>query len=490
MIIKLTGSVLDVFRGQGHSEAVISEQSRNRGSAINESTIKVDLPRTALVDYSGKTFTDFINECKKNEVYIEQYAQGNFDGGDALSAYILYYTQKASLMFDEAEKLPKKSTERIKKEGDAEKLMQHWSNAQRNLRFAYRDDNGELCSLGFVFNNDKPDTWILQITRNTKAPIELRTTTLFAQGEIVSAPSTTEHVDTHSLSEEINSALGNRMVAMLISDLIDKHGNVSLKKYDALHNRIKADKNNYVDNKNKKKLADEIIRLEDSLPNNTRIAAASKNIILNSLTDPDFFSDDKFKSTLDTITNIEAYEKRLEDFKGALIQFQKRNMTKEEKKLHAEGNKLLESIEAIAGNDLSLLNKQSLIDLNQVLEHSTTALYDPKDTLNMGKLVELSQRVSGQPSPKWQALGKALLGFAAIALVVAGVLAAIPSGGASLLLVAGALGITAGISGAAGVGIFSHNSKKGLAKSVSDFKSARDDVKSTKEDEPSSKPPH
>ena len=489
MIIKLTGSVHDVFQSQEHTEEEISEHLRNRGSAINKSIIKVDLPRTALVDYSGKTFTDFVNECSRDEVYSEQYSQGNLDGGDAITAYVLSFAHKASELYSEATELPGDSPERTQKEYEADLLMINWSSAQKNLRFAYRDDNGELCSLGFVFNIDKPDNWVLQITRNTTASMESRTATLFAQGEIVRAPRSTT-VDAHALSGEITSALGNGMVAKLVSDIIDENGNVSVDKFHELDIRIKANRNLVNFESRVKQLDDEIKRLAVELPGNPRIIEASRKLRLDSSDVPNFFNDAKFQSTIDTIHNIEEYEKRLEDFKGALFQFQKRNMTKEEKKLHAEGNKLLESIEAIAGNDLSLLNKQSLIDLNQVLAHSTTALNNPKDTLNMGKLVELSQRVSGQPSPKWQALGKALLGFAAIALVVAGVLAAIPSGGASLLLVAGALGITAGISGAAAAGIFSHNSKKGLAKSVSDFKSARDDVKSTKEDEPSSKPPH
>jgi len=479
MVIKLAGSVLDVFQIQGHTQNEVYEHGRNRGSKINEGVILVDLPRTAIVDFTGHTFTDFINECKSEEVYNEQYAQGNLDGGEAITAYILHYIRKSTELFNEAETLPANSQEKIRKEREAELFLQDWSIAQRDLRFAYRDYNGDLCSLGFVFNIDRTDNWVLQITRNTIAPIELRTTTLFAQGEIVSSARGTI-IDAPSMPEEIASALGHTEVARLVYNLIDENGNVSLEKFDDLDRRIKVNRNLVDFEARQKKLAEELTRLKVELPNKPRVTEALRKIRINSLDNPDFFNDDKFIHTLKIIGNIEEYEKRLFDFQEALTKFQKPRMTTKEIKLHAEGYQLLQMIQNIAGNDLSLLNNNNLNDLNRILEHSTTALCNPKDKPNMVELVKLSQSISGQQSPLWQSLGKVLLSYAALALVFAGVIAAIPSAGSSFLLVAGALGITASISGAAGFGIFSQNRKDRLAKSVSDFKSAIDDMPTSK----------
>ncbi|AHE67737.1 hypothetical protein Loa_02195 [Legionella oakridgensis ATCC 33761 = DSM 21215] len=77
--------------------------------------------------------------------------------------------------------------------------------------------------------------------------------------------------------------------------------------------------------------------------------------------------------------------------------------------------------------------------------------------------------------------------FACAALLCIGILAAIPSGGSSLLLtVAGAAGLsvaaTAGItvgaaaSAVAGAGLFAHGKEKGLAKEVSEFKAALKEI--------------
>jgi len=490
MVLKLTGTVLDVFKQQGHTEEENIQHQINRGSDINQSTILVDLPRTALVDYSGKTFTDFVNECKDEAVYRRQYSQGNLDGGDAIMAYILHCTNKSAALFEKALELPENSLERREKEAKAELILIDWSAAQRHLRFAYRDENGKLCSLGFVFNIDKLDNWVLQITRGTTAPIELRTQTLFAQGEIVSAPSAGSNINVSSLSKEIASALGSKKVARLVANLFNANGNVSLEKFDELDERIQANRNLVDFEARQQKLSEEFTRLSAALPNNPRIEKAIRTLRTRSSEDHDFFKDDKFKTNLETIYGIEEYEKRLFDFQLALTTYQKPKMTVKKKNLLAEGHQLLQMIQNIAGNDLSLLNNKSLNDLNRVLEYSTKALQNPKDKPNMVELVNLSQSLSGQPSPRWQALGKIILGFAALALVVAGVIAAIPSGGSSLLLVAGALSITASISGAVGLGIFSQNRKEGLAKSVSDFKSAIDEIRTTKEDGPSFKPPN
>ena len=158
--------------------------------------------------------------------------------------------------------------------------------------------------------------------------------------------------------------------------------------------------------------------------------------------------------------------------------------SKSKLEFYQQGKKLLADITAFAGDDPSKLNKKDLVDLNRVLDCCTPILVNQNNTKKINEMANLSQEVSGKASPFWKKLGAGLLVFAALALVVTGVLAAIPSGGTSLLLVAlGAVGVSTGVAAAAAGGttalaagsgavLFKTSSEKGLAKSVSEFKSA------------------
>lgn len=169
---------------------------------------------------------------------------------------------------------------------------------------------------------------------------------------------------------------------------------------------------------------------------------------------------------------VHEYYDHLQQFDKALHAFQT-NAKAKRQDFHDRGVMLLHHVQAIAGGDPKSLDSKSLADLSMVLAHATQALNHPGDEHNMRKLAGLSKVVSGHASPKWQALGLCLLGFACAALVVVGVLAAIPSGGLSLsAAVVGAIGLTAMATG--GTVLAKTNREKGLAKEVSHFKSALD----------------
>lgn len=109
------------------------------------------------------------------------------------------------------------------------------------------------------------------------------------------------------------------------------------------------------------------------------------------------------------------------------------------------------------------------IDITTVIQSDNV---DKKKSLQgpCGQLAILSQNLPGKSYSVAEKIAKALLIFACVALVVAGILAAIPSGGSSLLLtVAGAAGlstvglkITGGI--VAGVAVMSSVATEGIAK--------------------------
>lgn len=146
-------------------------------------------------------------------------------------------------------------------------------------------------------------------------------------------------------------------------------------------------------------------------------------------------------------------------------------------KYHQQGYNVLSQVRQVAGREPCLLETNELMRLNEILESCFIAIDEPHNKENLAKLVVLSQSAPGTASIGWKRLGTSLLLFAGLALLVAGVLAAIPSGGTSLLLaVASATGVTlakgasvVALTAASGFLLFKHNSEKGLAKSMTDL---------------------
>lgn len=163
-----------------------------------------------------------------------------------------------------------------------------------------------------------------------------------------------------------------------------------------------------------------------------------------------------------------AYQAIREDFKKALEQ----SSSAEAKKA---GQQVLASAESLAKPD-------HFVELTNVLCSCNRALNDPEPFV-VRELADFSKTVSGRASPAWRKLGLGLALFACAIMVAAGILAAIPSGGSSLLLTTlGAAGIpmlaaniSAGATGAlalTGFGLFAGKRKKGLAKRLSSFEKA------------------
>ncbi|ETO92700.1 hypothetical protein [Legionella oakridgensis] len=187
---------------------------------------------------------------------------------------------------------------------------------------------------------------------------------------------------------------------------------------------------------------------------------------------------------------IQAYEDNLQAFERALSAFDETHHSEKHRAFYKKGCELLAYVKETAGNDLGSLKPDHLADLTRVLSCATQTLNDVDDKdktrKNIGELAKISQHVSGRSSA-WKNVGIGLLVFACAALLCIGILAAIPSGGSSLLLtVAGAAGLsvaaTAGItvgaaaSAVAGAGLFAHGKEKGLAKEVSEFKAALKEI--------------
>jgi len=159
--------------------------------------------------------------------------------------------------------------------------------------------------------------------------------------------------------------------------------------------------------------------------------------------------------------------------------------------LWKEGIKLLKLIEP----NVNTRDVTVYVEVNNALDCLIAALNTPNSQTearrdNAHKLALLSKEVSGHESPVLKMLGAGLLVFAGLALVAGGVLAVIPTGGASLLAVilaavggemgAVAFGSTVSVAASVGFGFFRASHATGLARSLTKFNetyvSAGDDL--------------
>lgn len=199
----------------------------------------------------------------------------------------------------------------------------------------------------------------------------------------------------------------------------------------------------------------------------------------------------------------------LNEFNGALERFKDSlnaktiKEGKEKQHLYEQGQSILKNINTLVANDPSKLDAHSLEQLTEVLANCTTLVIsqDPSLAENQESvrcLDGLIQEVSGKKSEVWKALGAGLISFACLAVGTVGVLAAIPTGGGSLLLTAiAATGLSAGAVGAvavtgaaavtataaAGLGVYSAGREKGLAQSVKNFKANYLDIITNQDEE-------
>lgn len=156
--------------------------------------------------------------------------------------------------------------------------------------------------------------------------------------------------------------------------------------------------------------------------------------------------------------------------------------------LQKKGALSTQSIDLIKGSkidsktlsDLTIIIKHCTIILDNQLGINTTNEKEVEESIT--RLASLSKVVSGRESKAWKNVGKALMVFACLTLVALGLIAAIPSGGTSLLaVVVGAVGLsttatttitatTALASGIAGYAAKNRGEEKGLAQALRFFK--------------------
>ncbi len=427
-----------------------------------------DLARTSYVSFD-RTADQLKNQLQVHSDESYSYTQGNFVGRIFTKIYVENCQMYTS------------STD------DAIMHDTHHDYLQ-SIEMAYIDDRGRNCGFTLTYLREPPVEghpdipleqrkrhFSIAIIENTTAEPTARKVTFLCSSELFSENHQGADLDAAAVHGEVEQALNSRQINTLLLGLI-KDGVLSMPTFEALRARIKGGLN--IDNRDEQRIVldRKIATAKAGLPKTPEVEACFAEIIEDSKRDINFYKVDYFNNQLQAIDDYVTYVTNISAFQTALELYNTDSSSDHDKHLYLRGQEVLSEIQ-----DAKRLGEMTVPKVIEALFTCTGALNDP---VNIGKLAGLSQACSGKSSSFLKKLGGSLLAFASALLVLAGILLVPWSGGSSLLLTyLGSIGVGAGvaaITGAAvvaatagiGVGFFKHGSEKGLAKSVSNLKTA------------------
>lgn len=446
MVKKLTGILKEIYRqvlsdkpNLGSYEKLYDSYATNgRLRGASHILQNRDIPRLGLVDFTGKNFDDLRAELMTEEIQDHHYMQGLFDGG--LSEDIIEFYK--TILLNNLDNLDE---------------METWcSKSNRNaLRFVYRDDTqpeGKLRSFGLSYNKQPGEqaNWVLEIGANPTDDLDEREYVIFTNGNKL-IPTGTEIND---FSQELQNALHCQILAEKLKPLFDSQGNIQPERVEQLSQ------------------SENFVQSNSSVTELTRTCEFNK--LVEQLSSPfpfiqtvtGYFIDRKdSKDTFDD-KNYPAIKKFLE----ALLALHKK-LTKDayDPTLIEHGKKILASV-AETFRKVPGPTPNELYKLSVTFNRVSTALEHPENLANLKFLYDDASKLQGKPSRTSKALGASLLLFTAAALVVAGLLGAIPTGGLSLVAVAAGAALLVGAGGA----FFKKGMESGVCKSVRFFAKQRE----------------
>lgn len=172
---------------------------------------------------------------------------------------------------------------------------------------------------------------------------------------------------------------------------------------------------------------------------------------------------------LEVMTELSNYDPLKNIFQKKLLNFRLVLERCSYEPLRQQGMNLLENIDLIA-SELAFQNQAADWQaLSEILNCAQGALLNPSKDFHLKELDKLSKKAPGHRSQLWQIVGLALVAFTILALVVAGVLSALPTGGIGLGL------CIVGVAVLFGIGlkmIHEGATEKKLAKALTQFRSA------------------
>ncbi len=429
----------------------------------NGEIIELDLPRQFFVDFA-KTEESFRGKWRSPDVALH-YAQGNMSGS-AVSKTIL----------------------------DAYIIPQNYAKKPRFLKsstlcFGYYEKD-DVCGFSISYVDEDPSIWSAAVMKkSTMSPddidvISISSAVIFTPEEEMDNPhyfdenfTKTSNV-TKYVSSNLFEKINNEDVRELLKYIIQPNGRVNVKEIAQLQARITGRVN--IDDRDIKKLElmNKLDGFKKKLPNCPALNRYFSNIIELSKKDIHFFKDAKYVkllSKLDAAFYLEirsAFKSKLEKFKAS--------SSDKERRLYQEGLKLIHCMQKA-----NLAEPGSVATLINVIERCSKAIDEPSDKENIRELAKLSEKISYKSDPFWRELGSALLMFAGVVLFAFGVLAAIPSGGGSLLfsvlgadIIAISLGGAAAVAGA-GAAMQVYGRNKNTNKSLTYFKTAVEEAQGT-----------
>ena len=371
-------------------------------------------------------------------------------------------------------------------------------NPRKDLPICFRNEKGVVYGITIHYYRDdsnlsiseenRPRPFTVTISKNSNLTPEDKFVTYISDTRLLTK-------ETMALGQDLSGNRGNKVLHEIATALAsdDKslsddtkklmtllgrvivNDRLSMTGFHELYARLLEGGGNIDNRDEKKKQFDALVaQLNKKFPNNT-ISAYYENL---SLTDVDFFKDGMFENHCINVQTNAQIDDRIDasnnkSSKLLSSKLEQANNSADETSFYKNASNVLKNLKPILDKDRSPNNQEKLtlvelIKIDTIARCISGLLKNPKDNALIKELDDVSKTLPNQGSPLWQALGAALIAFTAIALIVAGVVGAIPTGGASLLATAAGAAVLTG-TGAAGI---VKGSPSDICKSLGLFKQA------------------
>lgn len=466
---KITGNYVELVNKLGLSNSFY----KNSGKDKYQEDLKKDISRLAgMINFrsSLKELQESLLDISHLE-NVFSYTQGDFTASSLSPSYFMenFYVNNHGENIVEAA------------------VMRGEDSPMDYIGMCYRNNTGVNYGITISYIRDdsnleipeenRPRPLTVTIIKNPNLAPENRTVTYLSDTSLLNAATMAhaEDLASDNVLYEVATAIGSpespdthKLMTLLGGVIVNDR--LSITGFRELKNRLSSAHN--LDNRDEKKVqfAALVAQLNQKFPDNT-ISAYYENL---SLTDVDFFKDSMFENHC-IKAQINAHNEH--SSKLLILRLAQENNSADKSSFYKQASNVLKNLKPILDKDRSPNNQEKLTlveleQINTIARCISGLLENPKNAELLYELDDVSKTISGQGSPLWQALGAALIAFTAIALIVAGVVGAIPTGGASLLATAAGAAVLTG-TGAAGI---VKGSQSALCQSVGLFKQATEKV--------------
>ena len=421
---KIEGNYIEVL-AHTNLASIFADVSHNAPAQI-----ELDLPRTAFVDFNGRSFETY-KATWRNENISHAFTQGNMDGrffSDLLfQQFILSYESFVG-----------------HGRADDDRMDYYSQKNKGSLAFGYYNNQNVCCGFAFSYSKIDPSLWVISIIQNTTAHPQDRVVTLFTYQDFFPHLPDSEFNKNHVLA-----SINNTEIQTLLTNILNLNGEANLVELEEVNKRIQSDNNIDSRDTNFPEFTQKLAALHQyaRMHANAHLQQIANKISMDS-TQTNFFQSPNYLKSLRLMTEIERFEMALNPAAVAGNMAQALNDNIEEKDdeailpdnspdLTVPGAMVGVQIAAQevfnAAVDVMIDEPEAAQELHEILEDSAHAIANLQ---NAGQLLVHADACAKKNSKFWQKLAGGLCILFGTLMVLAGLALTFATSGMSLILAA------------------------------------------------------